>query len=166
MINEHEPWSDKELGVFADLQVEGDLKEETYLSALLSCWLCIFVFPIKDLNSIYPSTFKIASSIANGHSYGLAAPILASIYHGLNTISSSPTSSKSGASFAIHYVGAWVGHIFRSNCITNDKLSDPLMTKYFGVGYASPFSEFFAGKQTRTATDFLWHKTAFKKSYD
>ena len=93
-INKHGPWSDKEHEVFVDLQVEGDLKEETYLSALLSCWLCIFVFPIKDQNSIHPGTFKIASSIANGRSFGLAPPVLASIYCGLNTISSSPTPSK------------------------------------------------------------------------
>nr|POF09750.1 hypothetical protein CFP56_21388 [Quercus suber] len=166
MINERGPWSDKEHGVFVDLQVEGDLKEETYLSALLSCWLCTFVFPIKDPNSIRPGTFKIASSMANGRSFGLAAPVLASFYRGLNTISSSPTPSKSGASFAIHYVYAWVAHFFRSNRITNDKLSDPLMTKYSGVGYASPFSEFSAPKHIRTANDFLWHGTAFKKSYD
>ncbi|KAK7819006.1 hypothetical protein CFP56_040729 [Quercus suber] len=88
---------------------------------------------------IRPGTFKIASSMANGHSFGLPAPVLASIYRGLNTISSSPTPSKSGASFAIHYVYAWLAHFFRSNRITNDKLSDPLMTKYSGVGYASPF---------------------------
>ena len=36
-INKHGPWSDKEHKVFVDLQVEGDLKEETYLSTLLSC---------------------------------------------------------------------------------------------------------------------------------
>ena len=145
-INEHGPWSDKEHGVFTDLQVEGDLKEETYLSTLLSCWLCIFVFPIKDQNSIRPGTFKIASSIADGRSFGLAPPVLASIYHGLNTISSSPTPSKSRASFAIHYVYAWVGHFFKSNRITHDKPSDPLMTKYFSVGYASLFNEFSTQK--------------------
>nr|POE61158.1 hypothetical protein CFP56_64986 [Quercus suber] len=166
VINKRGPWSDKEHGVFVDLQVEGDLKEETYLSALLSCWLCIFVFPIKDPSSIRPYTFKIASSMANGRLFGLAAPVLASIYRGLNTISSSPTLSKSGASFAIHYVYAWIAHFFRSNRITNDKLSDPLMTKYSGVGYVSPFSEFSARKHIRTANDFLWHGTAFKKSYD
>ena len=166
VINKHGPWSNKEHRVFVNLQVEGDFKEETYLSALLSCWLCVFVFPIKDPNSIRPGTFKIASSMANGRSFGLATPVLASIYRGLNTISSSPTPSKSGASFAIHYVYAWVGHFFRSNRITSDKLSDPLMTKYSGVGYASPFSEFSARKHIRTATNFLWHGTAFKKSYD
>ena len=83
MINEHGPWSDKKLGVFVDLQVEDDLKEETYLSILLSCCLCIFIFPIKDLNSIRPGIFKIASSMANGCSFGLATPVLASIYCGL-----------------------------------------------------------------------------------
>ena len=144
MINDHGQWSNEEHGVFADLQVEGDLKEETYLSTLLSYWLCIFFFPIKYLNSICPSTFKIASPMYNGHSFGLAAHLLASIYHGLNTISSSPTPSKSGASFAIHYVYAWVVHFFRSNHIINDKLFDSLMTRYSSVGYASPFSKFSA----------------------
>ena len=71
VINEHGPWSDKEHGVFANLQVKGDLKEETYLLALLSYWLCIFVFPINNSNSIRPGTFKIASSIANGRYFGL-----------------------------------------------------------------------------------------------
>ena len=137
-----------------DLQVKDDLKEETYLSALLSCWLCAFIFPIKDPNRIYPSTFKIAISMANGRSFGLTALALASIYRGLNTISSSPTPSKSGASFAIHYIYARVGHFFKSNRITNDKLSDPLMTKYSSVGYASPFSEFYAGKHIRPANSF------------
>nr|POF00329.1 hypothetical protein CFP56_33962 [Quercus suber] len=165
-INEHGPWSDKEHGIFTDLQVEGDLMEETYLSALLSCWLCIFVFPIKDQNSICPGTFKITSSMANGRSFGLSTLVLASIYYGLNTISSSPTPSKFGASFAIHYVYAWVGHLFRSNRITHDNLSNPLMTKYSGVGYASPFSEFPTRKHIRTTTDFLCHGTTFKKSHD
>ena len=40
------------------------------------------------------------------------------------------------------------------------------MTKYSGVGYASPFNEFSARKHIRIAINFLWHRTAFKKSYD
>nr|POE75425.1 hypothetical protein CFP56_60925 [Quercus suber] len=40
------------------------------------------------------------------------------------------------------------------------------MTKYSGVGYASLFSEFSTRKHIQTANDFLWHGTAFKKSYD
>ncbi|KAF3960007.1 hypothetical protein CMV_015236 [Castanea mollissima] len=80
----------------------------------------------KDLNSIRPGTFKVASSMANGCSFGLAPPVLA---------------SKFGASFAIHYVYAW-------------------------VGYTSPFSKFSVRKHIQIATDFLWHKISFKKSYD
>lgn len=108
-----------------DLQVEGDLKKETYLLALLSNWLCIFVFHIKDSNTIHPGTFKIASSMDNGHSFGHVAPVLARIYHGLNTISSSPTPSKYGANFDIRCVYAWVGHFLRSNHIINDKIPCP-----------------------------------------
>ena len=163
MINKHGQWSDEEHGVFADLQVEGDLKEETYLSTLLSCWLCIFFFPIKDPNSIRPSTFKIASPMSNCCSFGLAAPILASFYRGLNTISSSPTPSKSEASFAIHYVYARLGHFFRSNHITNIWFLDD---QIFSVGYASPFSKFSTQEHIWTAIDFLWHGTTFKKSCD
>lgn len=94
--------------VFVDLQVEDDLKEETYLSALLSYWLCIFIFAIKDLNIIHLGTFKIANSMANVCSFDLAIPVLASIYRGLNTISSYPTPSNFVSGFAIHYVYAWI----------------------------------------------------------
>ena len=44
-INEHGPWSNKEHGVFADLQVEGELKEETYLSACASFLLVVHICP-------------------------------------------------------------------------------------------------------------------------
>ena len=80
MVSERGPWSDEEHMAFVDLQVPNELREETYLAALLSCWLCAFVFPLKDLHNIQPSTFKIASLMANGRVFGLAASILASIY--------------------------------------------------------------------------------------
>ncbi|KAL0444701.1 UNVERIFIED_CONTAM: hypothetical protein Slati_2192800 [Sesamum latifolium] len=44
----------------------GNLKEEVYLAAYLACWLCTFVLPNKDVNSIRPSTFKMASMMASG----------------------------------------------------------------------------------------------------
>ena len=151
--------------VIVNLQVEDDLKEDTYLWTLLSYWLCIFVFPIKDLNSIHLGTFKIANSMANVCSFDLAILVLASIYRGLNTISSSPTPSNFISSFAIHYIYAWIWHFFRSNRIINDKLPNPLMTKCFGVCYASPFSKLSAREHIRTATNFLCYRIAFKKSY-
>ena len=48
------------------LKIEDELWEETYLAALLSCWLCMFVLPSEDLNTICPRTFKIASFMAAG----------------------------------------------------------------------------------------------------
>ena len=113
---EHGSWSDKEHTFFKDLEIRDVLWAKTYLEALLSCWLCIFVFPIKDLKSIHPGTFKVASLMASGRSFGLAVLVLASIYHGLNTICSSPTLSKTnGSGFAGHYVYAWIAHFFSSH---------------------------------------------------
>ena len=113
---EHGPWSDKEHTFFKDLEIRDVLRAKTYLEALLSCWLCIFVFPIKDLKSIRLGTFKVASLIASGRSFRLAVLVLASIYRGLNTICSSPTLSKTnGSGFAGHYVYAWIAHFFSSH---------------------------------------------------
>ncbi|KAL0293155.1 UNVERIFIED_CONTAM: hypothetical protein Sangu_3243900 [Sesamum angustifolium] len=89
----HERWSTAEEALFAKLCIERSLKEEVYLAAYLACWLCIFVLPSKDVNSIRPSTFKMASLMANGQRVNLAIPVLASIYEGLNTIATSQNQS-------------------------------------------------------------------------
>ncbi|KAL0340179.1 UNVERIFIED_CONTAM: hypothetical protein Sradi_4534700 [Sesamum radiatum] len=86
----HERWSTAEEALFAKLWIERSLKEEVYLAAYLACWLCTFVLPDKDVNSIHPSTFKMASLMANARRVNLAIPVLASIYEGLNTIATSP----------------------------------------------------------------------------
>ncbi|KAK4397402.1 hypothetical protein Sango_1576800 [Sesamum angolense] len=89
-IATHERWSTAEDALFAKLCIERSLKEEVYLAAYLACWLCLFVLPGNDVNSIRPSTFKMASLMANGRRVNLAIPVLASIYEGLNTIATSP----------------------------------------------------------------------------
>ncbi|KAL0298013.1 UNVERIFIED_CONTAM: hypothetical protein Scaly_3076100 [Sesamum calycinum] len=86
----HERWSTAEEALFANLCIERSLKEEVYLAAYLSCWLCVFVLPGKDVNSIRPSTSKMESLMANGRQVNLAIPVLASIYEGLNTVATSP----------------------------------------------------------------------------
>ncbi|KAK4389546.1 hypothetical protein Sango_2291600 [Sesamum angolense] len=60
-IATHERWSTAEDALFAKLCIERSLKEEVYLAAYLACWLCLFVLPGNDVNSIRPSTFKMAS---------------------------------------------------------------------------------------------------------
>ncbi|KAL0402329.1 UNVERIFIED_CONTAM: hypothetical protein Slati_4262800 [Sesamum latifolium] len=81
-IATHKRWSTADEALFAKLCIEGSLKEEAYLVAYLACWLCTFVLPGKDVNSIRPSTFKMASMMASGRRVNLAIPVLASIYEG------------------------------------------------------------------------------------
>ncbi|KAL0370629.1 UNVERIFIED_CONTAM: hypothetical protein Sangu_0381000 [Sesamum angustifolium] len=72
----HEMWSTVEKALFAKVCIETSLKEEVYLAAYLACWLCVFVLLGKGVNSIRPSTFKMASVMANGRRVNLAIPIL------------------------------------------------------------------------------------------
>ncbi|KAL0423407.1 UNVERIFIED_CONTAM: hypothetical protein Sradi_0875500 [Sesamum radiatum] len=82
--------STTEEALFTKLCIERSMKEETHLAAYLACWLCVFVFPGKDVNSIRPSTFKMASLMASGRRVNLAIPVLANIYEALNTVATSP----------------------------------------------------------------------------
>ncbi|KAL0309125.1 UNVERIFIED_CONTAM: hypothetical protein Sradi_5854800 [Sesamum radiatum] len=79
----HERWSTAKEALFSKLCIERSLKEEAYLEAYLACWLCVFVLPDKDVSSVRPSTFKMASLMASGRRVNLATPIFASIYEGL-----------------------------------------------------------------------------------
>ncbi|KAL0339322.1 UNVERIFIED_CONTAM: hypothetical protein Sangu_1454300 [Sesamum angustifolium] len=89
-----ERWSTAEETLFAKLYIEKSLKKEAYLAAYLACWLCAFVLPNKDVNSVHPSTFKMASLMASGRRVNLAIPVLASTYEGLNTVATSPKPAR------------------------------------------------------------------------
>uniref|UniRef100_A0A9I9E0H5 Aminotransferase-like plant mobile domain-containing protein n=1 Tax=Cucumis melo TaxID=3656 RepID=A0A9I9E0H5_CUCME len=80
-IQAHE-WSSRESMLFAELGIKDDLKDETYLAAFLSCWLCLFIFPQKG-SFLRPGVFRAASLMAACTIYSLAVPVLANIYHGL-----------------------------------------------------------------------------------
>ncbi|KAL0300168.1 UNVERIFIED_CONTAM: hypothetical protein Scaly_2567600 [Sesamum calycinum] len=101
----HERWSTVEEALFAKLCIESSLKEEVNLAAYLACWLCVFV-PSKDVNSVRPITFKMASLMANGRRVNLAIPVLASIYEGLNIVAISLKPADTSHSFSIHFVYA------------------------------------------------------------
>ncbi|KAA0063074.1 uncharacterized protein E6C27_scaffold468G001920 [Cucumis melo var. makuwa] len=79
-------WSSRESMLFAELGIKDDLKDETYLAAFLSCWLCLFVFPQKG-SFLHPGVFRAASLMAADTIYSLAVPVLANIYHGLGGMS-------------------------------------------------------------------------------
>ena len=65
---------------FIELKIEDGLWEETYLAALLSCWLCTFVLPSEDPNKIHPGTFNVASFLATSCHFCLAILVLVSLY--------------------------------------------------------------------------------------
>nr|TKS15458.1 hypothetical protein D5086_0000034950 [Populus alba] len=98
---------------FKELNVPSHIQDEVYLAAFLSCWLCKFVFPSKDVGFIRPSTFKVASMMAAGRQFSLAIPVLAI---GLQK------------KFGTH-----------QTTISPTKLVG--MTKYAGVGLAKHFNE-------------------------
>ncbi|KAK4397712.1 hypothetical protein Sango_1246700 [Sesamum angolense] len=125
----HERWPIVEEALFAKLCIERSLKKEVYLAAYLACWLYVFVLPGKDVNSIRPSTFKMASLMANGRRVNLPIPLLASIYEGLNTIATSPKPAE---------------------------LRSPKMTRFYGEGGAKYYEPREACKRIHKAEFISW----------
>ncbi|KAF7136554.1 hypothetical protein RHSIM_Rhsim08G0107300 [Rhododendron simsii] len=113
-IGEKKPRSKDTEKVFDNLGVKKDVKEETNLATLLSCWLCVFVLPNKEVDQIRPGVFKVASMMAQGKRFSLAVPVIASIYHGLREITSSHNPSTCGTAFPIHYVYGWLDRYYDS----------------------------------------------------
>ncbi|KAF7143859.1 hypothetical protein RHSIM_Rhsim05G0147000 [Rhododendron simsii] len=106
-----EPTKDEE-GVFNELGIKARLREEVYLAVFLSCWLSVFVLPKGKVNQIRPTVFKVASMMACRSTFSLAVPVLASVYHGLKQISSSPIPSQCHAILPMHYIYGWLGNYF------------------------------------------------------
>ncbi|KAJ8420953.1 hypothetical protein Cgig2_010782 [Carnegiea gigantea] len=71
---------------FDELGMPKGEQTETFLTAFLLCWLCLFLFPVKDAGCIHPGTFSVASSMERGQAYCLSLAILASIYRALGKI--------------------------------------------------------------------------------
>ncbi|KAL0352215.1 UNVERIFIED_CONTAM: hypothetical protein Scaly_1610200 [Sesamum calycinum] len=128
----HERWSTVEEALFSKLCIERSLKEEVYLAAYLACWLCMFVLPGKDVNSIRPSTFKIASLMTNDRRVNLAIPLLESIYEGLNTVVISPKPAGTSHPFPIHFVYAWLACYFKTHYSIWQELCGLKMTRFSG----------------------------------
>ncbi|KAL0377214.1 UNVERIFIED_CONTAM: hypothetical protein Scaly_0839000 [Sesamum calycinum] len=125
-------WLTAEEALFCKLCIEGSLKEEAYLAAYLACWLCMFVLPGKDVNSIRPSTFKMASLMASDRRVNLAVPVLASVYEGLNTVATSPKPALPSPSFRIHFVDTCLACYFKTHYPVWQELRGSKMTRFSG----------------------------------
>uniref|UniRef100_A0A2N9G3K9 Aminotransferase-like plant mobile domain-containing protein n=1 Tax=Fagus sylvatica TaxID=28930 RepID=A0A2N9G3K9_FAGSY len=113
---------------FRILKVSEKAKEETWLAALLSCWLGEFVFPV---------------------------PVLATIYKGLNDIASSSVPSKCDTTFPAHYLNAWLAEYFATHFdLPEASPLDPCMVRFSGEGAAKYFEEAEARKLFCSITKF------------
>ena len=162
LLNKVQGWSKCGKKPFIELKIEDGLWEETYLAALLSCWLCTFVLPSEDPNTIRPGTFKVASFLATGRPFCLAIPVLVSLYRGLNKIAhSSPMISRSGACFPVHYIYGWLGLYFK----THYEIDVPgsKMVVYSGEGGAKHFDEHEARKLIQ-GTSMQWDANLYVRN--
>ncbi|KAL0368030.1 UNVERIFIED_CONTAM: hypothetical protein Scaly_1021900 [Sesamum calycinum] len=152
----HERWSTAEEALFAKLCIERSLKEEVYLAAYLTCWLCVFVLPGKDVNSIRPITFKMAFLMVNDRRVALAILVLASIYEGLNTVATFPKLAGTSHPFPIHFVYAWLACYFKTHYSVWQELRGRKMMRLSGEGGAKNYEPREPRKRIHNAEFVSW----------
>ncbi|KAL0320196.1 UNVERIFIED_CONTAM: hypothetical protein Sradi_5281100 [Sesamum radiatum] len=74
--------------------------------------------------------------MAAGRRVGLAVPVLASIYKGLNKISGSPRLIRMPSPFPFHFVYSWIAHYFKTHYQVLQGVRGPKMTLFSGEGGA------------------------------
>ncbi|KAK6146337.1 hypothetical protein DH2020_020206 [Rehmannia glutinosa] len=146
-LDVHGEWSPAEKASFSKINIKESLREETYLAAFLACWLCVFVLPNDDINMIRPSTFKMAGIMASGRTVGLAVPVLASIYKGLNKIVGSSRPSRVCSTFPVHFIHGWLAHYFKTHHQVWQGVRGPKMTTFSGEGGAKYYDPTDARKR-------------------
>lgn len=78
--------------------------KEAHLVTFLSCWLCIFVLPMKEGDVICQGVATVACYLACGRRVSLVVPVLANIYRALNTISKCSWLYLTLVYLPVHYV--------------------------------------------------------------
>ncbi|KAA0057575.1 hypothetical protein E6C27_scaffold497G00470 [Cucumis melo var. makuwa] len=150
-------WSSRESMLFAELGIRDDLKDETYLAAFLSCWLCLFVFPKKG-SFLRPEVFRVASLMVAGTIYSLAVPVLANIYHGLGLITkASNPIGRMDFHFPMHYVHGWLAHYFGTHYPLPREVRGPKMTNFSGEGGSIYFGKYEAHELIHNGARIQWH---------
>ena len=118
--------------VFDNLDMAKKNVQKTYLATFLVCWLCKFVLPKEGVNLIHPEVFKVASRMAQGETFNLTIPMLASIYNCLNEIVCSSKLGTNASIFPIHYLHGWLGEYFDTHFLSPSWNHYPQMTYYVG----------------------------------
>ena len=167
IINAHRILTKEDEAPFNVLKLERRFIEETWLAALISCWLCKFALPDGGPNLIKPTVFKSASAMARGKRYCLAVPVLANIYRVLNKIVSSKTPSKCYATFPTHYLNAWLVEYFDTHFELKGSHSKvvPCMFRYSEKGATKHYVEVMARKLFCAVSSFKFHCLGLFKGY-
>ncbi|XP_057810972.1 uncharacterized protein LOC131025283 [Salvia miltiorrhiza] len=162
----HQPWSSEERAPFIELDASDKYHTTMYLAAHIACWLCIFVFPDGDAMSIRPTSFKMASLMACKQKVALTAPVLASIYKGLNTISSSMEPSLVLVTLPFHFIYGWIALYFNTHIPLPRSLGVAKMTLYSGEGAAKYYLPVACRERIQSYNSIRWNCTTFTKEDD
>ncbi|KAI3470176.1 hypothetical protein Pfo_026839 [Paulownia fortunei] len=165
-FNIHEEWCPSEMALFSKLGVKESSRDETYLAAHLACWLCVFVLPNNDINSIHLSTFKMTSIMESGRRVSLIVPVLASIYKGLYKVTNSPRPSRVYSTFPIHFIYSWLAHYFKTHYHIWQGVRGPKMVIFSGKGGAKYYDSKEGRKRIHKGDFVSWTCTMITKSKD
>ncbi|KAF7137705.1 hypothetical protein RHSIM_Rhsim07G0182500 [Rhododendron simsii] len=88
--------------------------------------------------------------IARGSTFSLAVPVLASVYHVLKQISSSPTPNQCHAILPMHYIYGWLGNYFDTYDPSPYSQSGVRMVRLAGEKNAKHFTAIAAPKLLRS----------------
>ncbi|KAH6764911.1 hypothetical protein C2S51_016160 [Perilla frutescens var. frutescens] len=156
-VKDHKEWTSSERAPLTELRVKENHQNETYLAVHLACWLCSFVLPKGDGSLIRPSVFKIASIMASGERVSLTVLVLASIYQGLNKISSLAKPPQGHLAFPIHFVYGWMTCYLQTHFDLEGKREAPRMVRYSSEGGARFYGPAKARKRVHRAELVSWH---------
>ncbi|MCE5166819.1 hypothetical protein HAX54_027485, partial [Datura stramonium] len=109
-------------------------------------------------------TFKIETMMAIKWKISLAVPVLASIYNGLNEISSLPQLDLIKIHFPIHYVYGCLAHYFKTHYALANVPSNPLIVAFSGEGAARYFDKNEARKRIHLGDNIAWTSTMLNNS--
>ena len=90
---------------------------------------------------IRPRVFKVASRMAQGKTFSLVIPVLASIYNDLSEIACFSKPRINASIFPIHYFYGWLDEYFNTHFIFPSWNHPPRMTYYVGEFSAKCFDD-------------------------
>jgi hypothetical protein len=129
-INKSRIRSSNFIHLLKKLKVPSHIQDEVSSVAFLSCWLCKFIFPCKDVGFIHPSTFKVASMMTTERQ-SLAIPVLASISKGLKKIQYVLGVIARDIPFPIYFLSSWLTEKFDTHQTITSPVKSVGMTKYW-----------------------------------